>query len=71
MNEESEYTESESEEEYNLFQLEVVSAQEVYVCNICNEGLDSEYEVKEHLKEAHCKVFFNLKRKGMYEYGKF
>ena len=50
-------TESGSEGEYDLFQLEIVSDEEVYVCNLCDEGLDSEYEVKKHLKELHKKVF--------------
>ena len=45
--------ESESEGKYDLFQLEVVSDEEVYVCNLCDEGLDSEAEVREHLKSKH------------------
>jgi trehalose/maltose hydrolase-like predicted phosphorylase len=48
--------ESESDGEYDLFQLEVVSDEEVYCCNICNKGFDSEEEVKEHLKLSHKKV---------------
>ena len=47
--------ESESEGEFDLFQLEVVSDEEVYVCNLCDEGLDSEAEIREHLKEKHKK----------------
>ena len=47
--------ESESEGKYDLFQLEVVSDEEVYVCNLCDEGLDSEAEVREHLKSKHKK----------------
>ena len=49
--------ESESDGEYDLFQLEIVSDEEVYVCNLCDEGLDSENEVKKHLKETQKKVF--------------
>ena len=48
--------ESESEGELDLFQLEVVSDEEVYVCNLCDEGLDSEAELREHLKKKHNKV---------------
>ena len=55
-NEASGNTESESEWEYDLFQLEIVSDEEVYVCNLCDEGLDSEHEVKEHLKAGVRKV---------------
>ena len=50
-------TESESEAEFDLFQLEIVSDKEVYACNLCNEGFDSKYEVKEHLKQTHEEVF--------------
>ena len=50
-------TESESEGDFDLFQLEIVSDEEVYVCNLCNEGLDSAHEVKEHIKETHKKFF--------------
>ena len=49
-------TKSESEGEFDLFQLEVVSDEEVFACNLCNEGFDSEDEVKEHLKQSHKKV---------------
>ena len=48
--------EGESEGEFDLFQLEVVSGEEVYVCNLCDEGLDSEAELREHLKKKHKKV---------------
>ena len=48
--------ESESEGELDLFQLEVVSDEEVYVCNLCDEGSDSEAEIREHLKQKHKKV---------------
>ena len=47
----------------DLFQLEVVSDEEVYICNLCNEGFDSEPEVKDHLKETHRKVF-EINEKG-------
>ena len=45
-------TECEPEGELDLFQLEVVSDKEVYyACNLCNEGFNSEDEVKDHLKK--------------------
>ena len=34
--------ECESEGEFDLFQLEMVNDEEMYVCNLCDEGLDSE-----------------------------
>ena len=36
----------------DLFQLEVVSDEEVYACNLCDKGFDSEAEVKGHLKKT-------------------
>ena len=58
-------TESESEGEFDLFQLEIVSDKEVYVCNLCDEGLDSEHEVRKHLKDTHKKVFKLHKEKNI------
>ena len=52
----NESSESESEEELDLFQLEVVSGEEVYICNLCDEGLDSEAEIREHMRQKHKKV---------------
>ena len=67
INEELGDTESESEDDFDLFQLEIVSDEEVYVCNLCNEGLDSAHEVKEHLKETHKKVFEHGREHGNIE----
>ena len=50
-------TSSESKDELDLFQLEVVRDEEVYICTLCDEGFDSESEVKDHLKKTHRKVF--------------
>ena len=56
LNEELGDTKSESEEELDLFQMKIVSDEEVYICNLCDEGFDSEAEVKGHLQETHKKV---------------
>ena len=34
----------------------IVNNDEVYACNLCIEGLDSEEDVKKHLKDKHDKV---------------
>ena len=47
--------EGESEGEFDFFQLEVVIDKEVYVCNLFDEGLDSEAEVKGTPKKKHKK----------------
>ena len=48
--------ESESEGELDFFELEVVSDKEVFACTFCNKVVESEDEVKKHLKQSHNKV---------------
>ena len=33
----------------DYFQMEVVEGETVFVCNICNEGLDNEMEITKHI----------------------
>ena len=35
----------------DYFQMEVVEGETVFVCNICNEGLDNEMEITKHIKD--------------------
>ena len=35
------------------FQMEIVDGETVYVCNICNEGLDNENEITKHIRDNH------------------
>ena len=49
----------------DLFQLEIVSDEEVYVCNLCDEDVDSEHKVRKHLKATHKKVFELHKEKNI------
>ena len=37
----------------DYFQMEVVAGETVFVCNICNEGLDNEIEITKHMKDNH------------------
>ena len=37
----------------DYFQLEFVDGENLFVCNVCDEGLDSETEVKQHIQEKH------------------
>ena len=60
-------TESESEGDFDLFQLEIVRDEDVQSCNLCNDGLDSAHEEKEHLKETHIKVFEKGREHGNIE----
>ena len=37
----------------DMFQLELVKDEQVFACNICNEGFDRHNEVKKHIEEYH------------------
>ena len=37
----------------DFFQIEFVDGEPVFACNICEEGFDSETEVKGHINEKH------------------
>ena len=37
----------------DYFQIEIVDGETVFVCNICNEGLDNEQEITKHIKDNH------------------
>ena len=35
----------------------------MYACNVCNAGLDTEVEVKEHLNMDHKEIIYNIKQR--------
>ena len=37
----------------DYFQIEFVDGEPVFACNICDEGFDSEPEIKEHINDKH------------------
>jgi hypothetical protein len=37
----------------DYFQTEFVDCEPVFACNICDEGFDSETEIKEHINDKH------------------
>ena len=37
----------------DYFQIEVVDGESLFVCNVCNEGLENEHEIEEHIKNNH------------------
>ena len=37
----------------DFFQIEVVDGETLYVCNICNDGVDNENMIKRHMHENH------------------
>ena len=42
-------TESEVVDAEDYFQIEFVDGEPVFACNICNEGFNSEAEIREHI----------------------
>ena len=42
--------------EDDYFQIEIVNGETVYACTICDEGLDSVEEVRNHVKDEHREV---------------
>ena len=53
--EKSKYDENNKESEVvdvmDYFQLEFVDGEPLFVCNICNEGLDTEAEITKHIED--------------------
>ena len=45
--------ESDCFEAEDYFQIEIVEGETVYVCNICNKGLDNENEITKHIRDNH------------------
>ena len=37
----------------DYFQLEYVDGEPLFVCNVCDEGFDSEAEITQHIGEKH------------------
>ena len=37
----------------DYFQIEVVDGETLFVCNVCNEGLDTEQEIAKHIQNNH------------------
>ena len=43
-----------------MFQIEVVEGEQVYACNICNEGFDQDAEIKKHIGENHSEIIIQI-----------
>ena len=50
----------------DLFQIEIVEGEELYACNVCNEGFENNDEIKKHIEKDHFQVLLQIK-KEMYE----
>ena len=49
------------EEIEDMFQIEYLEGEQVYACNICDEGFDKEAEVREHIGEVHHEIITQIK----------
>ena len=70
--EESDATETECsfegfEDIDDMFQLEIVEDEQVFACNICNEGFDKHDEIKKHIEENHKDIIIQIRKTLMDE----
>ena len=47
---------------YDLFQMEILDSEEVYACNVCNEGFDTADEVKKHIEINHNDILIQFNK---------
>ena len=47
-----------------LFQMEFLEGEIVYACNVCNEGLDTENDVKKHIITHHEDILQTIRNKS-------
>ena len=45
------------------YQIEVLNGEQVYACNICDEGFDTEDELKKHISVDHKDVLIEISEK--------
>ena len=48
----------------DLFQIEPVDGEYAYACNICNDGFDTEEEIKKHLSIVHTEILQNVSKQS-------
>ena len=54
----------------DYFQIEFVDGEPVFACNICNEGLDTEEEIANHIRDEHESIMnddLNISDTDLYE----
>ena len=44
----------------DLFQMEFVEGEQVYACNVCNEGFDKSDEIKTHIEKEHKDILIQI-----------
>ena len=44
----------------DLFQMEFVEGEQVYACNVCNEGFDKSDKIKTHIEKEHKDILIQI-----------
>ena len=45
-----------------MFQLEVLDGEQVYACNVCDNGFESEDKIIKHIKEDHKEIMVEISK---------
>lgn len=45
---------------WGLFQLKVVDSEQIYACNVCDQGFDTEGEIRDHILEDHKDIVIQI-----------
>jgi hypothetical protein len=43
-----------------MFQLEIFDGEQVYACNVCDQGFDTEGEIRDHILEDHKDIVIQI-----------
>ena len=46
-----------------MFQIEYLEGEQVYACNICNEGFDEKSEIRGHIVKVHNDIVTQIKER--------
>ena len=46
----------------DLFQLEVLDGDQIYACNVCDQGFDIENEIKKHIIDNHKEIIIEISK---------
>ena len=46
----------------DLFQMEILDGEEIYACNVCDQGFDREDEIKKHVLDDHKEIVIEISK---------
>ena len=44
----------------DLFQIEILEGEEVYACNVCDQGFDRDVEIRTHIGKDHDEIILQI-----------